>query len=160
MCNVRYGSYRQKCVGLGYSAPCRQIYGVFCVWDIRRSLYQPSKLHRPPLYGLPCSTTFSLRKIKITRQFPAGKSREWAVRFAPWQKNYESWSKGWIPRWEFGLLATFQSLNGVSQSTYARDIDLWNLFFWSFHLVSFMSMKKSTQATQIERGREGEGARV
>ena len=25
-----------------------------------------------------------------TRQFPAGKSREWAVRFAPWRKNYES----------------------------------------------------------------------
>ena len=25
-----------------------------------------------------------------TRQFPAGKSWEWAVRFAPWRKNYES----------------------------------------------------------------------
>ena len=35
--------------------------------DIDRSLDQPSKLHRPPLHGLACSTTFSQRKIKITR---------------------------------------------------------------------------------------------
>ena len=27
------------------------------------------------------------------RQFPAGKSQEWAVRFAPWRKNYESYKK-------------------------------------------------------------------
>ena len=65
MCDIRFGSYRQKRVFLGYSAPCRRIYVVFCVWDIRRSLDQPSKLQRPPLHGLACSTTFSRRKIKI-----------------------------------------------------------------------------------------------
>ena len=31
--------------------------------------------------------------IIITRQFSAGKSREWAVRFAPWQKNYKSYKR-------------------------------------------------------------------
>ena len=67
MCDIRCGSYRQKRVGPGYSAPCRRIYVVFCVWDIRRSLDQPSKLHRPPLHGLTCSTTFSRRKIKIIK---------------------------------------------------------------------------------------------
>ena len=67
MCDIRFGSYRQKRVFLGYSAPCRRIYVVFCVWDIHRSLDQPSKLHRPPLHGLACSTTFSRRKIKIIK---------------------------------------------------------------------------------------------
>ena len=62
---IRFGSYRQKCVGLGYSAPCRQIHVVCCVRDIRRSLDQPSKLHQPPLPSLTCSTTSSLRKIQI-----------------------------------------------------------------------------------------------
>ena len=56
MC-VRCGSYRQKRVGQGYSVLCRRIY-VVC-------LDQPSKLHRPPLHELACSTTFSGRKIKI-----------------------------------------------------------------------------------------------
>ena len=65
MCDIRCGSYRQKHIGLGYSAPCRWIYVVFCVWDICRSLDQPSKLHHPPLHGLACSTTFSWRKIKV-----------------------------------------------------------------------------------------------
>ena len=65
MCDLRFGSYRQKCVFLGYSTPCWRIYVVFCAWDIRRSLDQPSKLHGPPLHGLACSTTFSRRKIKI-----------------------------------------------------------------------------------------------
>ena len=37
----------------------------FFVWDIHRSLDQPSKLHHPPLHGLACSTTFSWRKMKI-----------------------------------------------------------------------------------------------
>ena len=59
MCNIRCGSYRQKRVGLCNSAPCRRIYVFFCVWDICRSLNQPSKVHRPPLHGLACSTTFS-----------------------------------------------------------------------------------------------------
>ena len=65
MCDIRCGSYRQKRVFLGYSTLCRRIYVVFCVWDIRRSLDQPSKLHCPPLHGLACSTTFRRRKIKI-----------------------------------------------------------------------------------------------
>ena len=65
MCDIWCGSYRQKCIGQGYSAPCRRTYVVFCVWDIRRSLDQPLTLHRPPLHGLACSTTFSRRKIKI-----------------------------------------------------------------------------------------------
>ena len=65
MCNIRFGSYRQKRVFLGYSAPCRQIYVVLCVWDICRSLDQPSKLHHPPLHDLACSTIFSWRKIKL-----------------------------------------------------------------------------------------------
>ena len=65
MCDLRCGSYRQKRVFLGYSALCRRIYVVLCVWDIRRSLDQPSRLHRAPLHGLACSTTFSRRKIKI-----------------------------------------------------------------------------------------------
>ena len=65
MYDIQFGSYSQKCVGLGYSSPCRRIYVVFCVRDIRRSLDQPSKLHRPPLYGLACSTTLRWRKIKI-----------------------------------------------------------------------------------------------
>ena len=58
-------SYRQRHVGLGYSAPCKWIYVVFCVWGTCRCLHQPSKLHHPPLHGLACSTTFSRRKIKI-----------------------------------------------------------------------------------------------
>lgn len=53
---------------------------------------QTSHTHSPGTYNID-----SIRKI--TRQFPAGKSREWAVPFAPWWKNYESYSKSWIPRW-------------------------------------------------------------
>ena len=64
MCDIWCGSYKQKRIGLGYSAPCRRIYVFFCVWDFCRSLHQPSKLHCPPLHGLVCSTTFSRRKIK------------------------------------------------------------------------------------------------
>ena len=65
MCNIRCGSYRQKRVGLGYSAPCRRTYVVFSVWGTCRCLDQPSKLYCPPLHGLACSTTFSKRKIQI-----------------------------------------------------------------------------------------------
>ena len=65
----RCGSYRQKHIGHGYSAPCRWIYVVFCVWDICRSLDQPSKLHHLPLHDLACSTTFSWREIKIKRHW-------------------------------------------------------------------------------------------
>ena len=72
MCDIRFGSYRQKRVFLGYSAPCRQIYVVFCVWDIRRSLDQHSKLHHPPLHSLACSR----RKIKIIKN---ASSDEWAL---------------------------------------------------------------------------------
>ena len=67
MYDIRFESYRQKHVGLGYSAPCRRIYVFFCVLDIRRSLDQPSKLYHPPLHGLACSATFSRRKIKIIK---------------------------------------------------------------------------------------------
>ena len=59
MCDIQCGSYRQKHVGLGYSALCRQIYVVFCVWGTCRCLNQPSKFHCPPWYGIACSTTFS-----------------------------------------------------------------------------------------------------
>ena len=59
--NVRHW----PCIGLGCSNPCQWIYVVFCVWDICRSLDQPSKLHHSPLQGLTCCTTFSWRKIKI-----------------------------------------------------------------------------------------------
>ena len=57
------GVIGKKCVGLGYSVPCRQIYVVFCAWDICKSLDLSSKLHHSPLHGLACSTTFSWRKI-------------------------------------------------------------------------------------------------
>ena len=67
MCSIVFGSYMQKCVFLGCSTPCKRRYVYFCVWDIRRSLDQPSKLHCPPLHGLACSTTFSWRKIKIIK---------------------------------------------------------------------------------------------
>ena len=66
MCDIRCWSYRQKHFGLGYSAPCRRIYVVFCVWGTCRCLDQRSKLHRPPLHGLACSTTFSRRKKNLT----------------------------------------------------------------------------------------------
>ena len=64
MCEIRCGNYRQKRTGLGYSAPCRQIYVVYCVWGTCRCLDQPSKLHHPPLHGLACSTTFTGGKKK------------------------------------------------------------------------------------------------
>ena len=58
------GVIGKKCIGLGYSVPCRQIYVVFCAWDICKSLDQSSKLHHSPLHSLACSTTFSWRKNK------------------------------------------------------------------------------------------------
>ena len=89
MCDIQCGSYRQKRVGLGYSAPCRQIYVVFCVWDICRSLNQPSKLHHPPLYGLACSTTFSWRKIKIKfLTITIGFLAPLVLYAFPWPPNY------------------------------------------------------------------------
>ena len=92
------GVIGKKCIGLGYRAPCWRIYAVFCVWDICRSRDQPSKLHRPPLHGLACSTTSSQRKNKITNPYNYNRFPSTAGLRKPYVPNIPSAPLAWPPK--------------------------------------------------------------